>query len=423
MLKAHLQHKLSKLSVDKARSYAVAFSGGGDSTALLHALKDEPQAKYAFIVHHNLRPDARAEAERAKAQAQSFGYQAHILTWQHNNPKSGVQEKARIARYGLMGQACRERGIEHLLTGHTEDDQAETLLMRYERKTDWRGAAGMAQASYGALWPQLADVTLVRPLLDISRAALRSYNNEHKLSWSEDPSNQNRDFTRIRARDYLAEYPSMRAHLLGAGADLRRARDEELDYLRAIARESVTVDAHGLIYLSRPSALELTRHLLQAASGQGRPIDKMKIRHLDENMRSSEFKSATLAGAMVMRRKDGFLFMRDPVVVSGRSDGRLSARDLSWPLKDTPQIWDGRFSLTGSVDIFVTSLHNVLNQAQDFDLAAIFGGVPKSALRSLPAFMRNGEIVGLGSVQNEQGYKAENLVEKRLHALLKTRPS
>ena len=423
MLKAHLQNRLSGLPVNEGRAYAVAFSGGGDSLALLHALGDDPRAKFAFIVDHNLRADSRAEAERAREQAVSLGYETEILTWQHNHPKTGVQEKARLARYALLGQACREHGIDYLLTGHTQDDQAETLLMRYERKTEWRGAAGMAEASYGALWPQLALVTLVRPLLSISRAALRSYNRDHKLNWSEDPSNQNRDFARIRARDYLAEHPDMRAHLLEAGQELRRARDEELRYLRELAKESVSVSAQGLISLSQLSAPELTRYLLQAVSGQGRPIDKLKIRRLHENMRRAEFKSATLAGAMVMRHKGGYLLTRDPVAISGRSDGNLSPRILSWSLTDTPQIWDGRFAVSGLANISVTPMQNVWEQAHSFELGALFEGAPKIALRSLPAFLQKGEIIGLGGQgEKEAHYRADNLAQTRLKALLKIGP-
>lgn len=420
MLTAHLNKKLSGLLEGSGKPFAIAFSGGGDSLALLHALKDEPRVKYAFIIDHNLRPESRSEAKLAQVQAVSFGYKTHILTWQHNNPKTGVQEKARIARYDLLGTACRAQGIDYLLTAHTEDDQAETLLMRYDRKTDWRGAAGMAEVSYGALWPQLAQVTLLRPLLDISREALRSYNRDNRLRWSEDPSNQNRDFTRIRARDYLAKQPEMKTHLLRAGQALHQARDHELKYLREIASDSVSVSEQGLISLDGPSAPELTRFLLQAVSGQGRHIDKAKIRRLHDNMRGVGFKSATLAGAMILRGNDGYVLMRDPVAIKGRSDGNLPRRDLKWPLKETPQIWDGRFSLSGPSDISVTPLQNVWDQARDFEQTALFEGVPDIALRSLPAFMHRGEIIGRGGQGPKgQGFKVTNLVEKRLRALLR----
>ena len=129
-----------------------------------------------FIVDHALRAGSNDEAKSAKAFAQKCGYDAQIFTWQNNLPKTGLQEKSRRARYGLMGQVCREQGIKYLFTAHNRDDQAETLLMRYDKKTDWRGAAGMSPMRYGAVWPELAEVTICRPLLDISRQELRDYN-------------------------------------------------------------------------------------------------------------------------------------------------------------------------------------------------------------------------------------------------------
>jgi len=117
-----------------------------------------------------------------------------------------------------MGEHCRRDGIAYLLTAHSEDDQAETLLMRYERKTDWRGAAGMAELSYGAVWPELASVNVARPLLGVTRQSLRDYNLTHKLRWAEDPSNENRDYARIRARDYLKLRPDLRKDLLDISA-------------------------------------------------------------------------------------------------------------------------------------------------------------------------------------------------------------
>ena len=181
--------------------FAIAYSGGGDSTALIYALRlYDP---LVLIVDHGLRAGSEAEAQKAAAFARGLNLTARVLTWSHEGISSGIQEKAREARYKMLGDACREVGIIYLLTGHTKDDQAETLLMRYDRGTDWRGAAGMSAQIYAPLWPALVDVTLVRPLLNASRSALREYNRQHGLTWIEDPSNENPDFERIRARQYL----------------------------------------------------------------------------------------------------------------------------------------------------------------------------------------------------------------------------
>ena len=154
-----------------------------------------------------------------------------------------MQEKARQGRYALMGRQCRKDGIEYLLTAHHQDDQAETLLMRYERQTSWRGAAGMAETAYGALWPELAMVHLLRPLLDISRLPItRRIIKAHNLKWSEDPSNENRAFARIRARDYLAAHAELRGDLLDTAQALRGHLNFEKNFLRFQTRQLARLD-------------------------------------------------------------------------------------------------------------------------------------------------------------------------------------
>jgi len=104
-----------------------------------------------------------------------------------------------------MGNKCREEGIKYLLTAHNFEDNVETLLMRYDRKTDWRGAAGMSSITYAPVWPELSLVSIVRPLLSVSRKLLRDYNISNNIIWSEDPSNKDIRYGRIKARNYLRE--------------------------------------------------------------------------------------------------------------------------------------------------------------------------------------------------------------------------
>ena len=126
MLAEHLIPKLAGLIPNPKDKFAIAFSGGGDSTALVHALKGHPQHGPVFIVDHALRAGSNDEAKNAKTFAQKCGCKVQIFTWQNNLPKTGLQEKARRARYSLMGQACREQSIKYLQTDHNLDDQAET---------------------------------------------------------------------------------------------------------------------------------------------------------------------------------------------------------------------------------------------------------------------------------------------------------
>ena len=132
---------------------AIAYSGGGDSTALLHAFRGNPAVTHAFIIDHALREGSAEEVAAAAAYARSLGYQVKTQRWAHGGLSTGLQVKARAYRYQVMGEFCRVEQLPNLITAHTQDDQAETLLMRLDRQTGWRGLAGMPRAAYGPLWP------------------------------------------------------------------------------------------------------------------------------------------------------------------------------------------------------------------------------------------------------------------------------
>ena len=391
----------------------MAFSGGGDSTAIVHALKDHPQAKYVYIVDHDLRAGSGAEAEAARVFAGHYGYTAKVLTWNHNSPQSGLQEKARQARYKLMGEQCRAEGIKYLLTAHNEADQAETLLMRYERKTDWRGAAGIAELTYAPIWPALAMVNVVRPLLDCTRQELRDYNRAQGLSWAEDPSNQNRNFARIRARDELSETSIQRRELLATARDMRSALREEQMILQADAKAKLRIDEMGLIHLSAKPLPELMFHCLRAASGLGQHIDRAKIKRLLGMMDRAAFKSATLGGALIAKQKSGFVISRDPVAVIGRRDTRLGVSAASLNLDSEFKIWDGRWAVKTHLEDTSIAPRYSLDDPRDSRAPA--HKITQPVLRHYSTSKEDYKIFDSMKVE---GVEAICLVQKRLDAAL-----
>lgn len=411
-LKAHLHYKIDEL-IPKGESFAIASSGGGDSTALVHALKGHPQAKRVYIVDHNLREGSAKEAEDARAFAAECGYEVKVLMWNHESPDSGIQEKARCARYALMGQQCRVEGIKYLLTAHHQDDQAETLLMRYARKTDWRGASGMAEVTYAPIWPELAMVNIVRPLLGRTRQELRDYNRLEKLSWAEDPSNENRDFARIRARDMLLQQSELRADLLETAQDMRAALTIERAILREDARAKLTINTIGSIYLSSKPLPELLFHCLRAASGSGQHLDRAKIKRLLKMMSTETFKSATLGGALVAREKSGFVISRDPVAVTGRRDKGQGVSAMPMEITNEYQIWDGRWAVkSGLSNISITSQYS-LDNPRDSRRPAY--KITQPVLRRESKSRDEFEIF---ETMNVGGVDAICLVQKRLDAAL-----
>ena len=413
MLTAHLTEKL-KTVLPKDAKFAIAFSGGGDSTALVHALKDHPQRGPVYSVDHALRRGSDKEAQAAKRFATTCGYNAKILKWQHNSPRTAIQEKARKARYGLMGEACRQDGIKYLLTAHSRDDQAETLLMRYDRQTDWRGAAGMAEVTYAPLWPELAMVNIVRPLLDVSRAELRDYNRANGLEWSEDPSNANRDYARIRARDYLREHSWTAQHLLKTAKDLRLGRDEENRVLRQHLSEAEFGAAGELIFPHIPST-ELMRLAMQCVGGGSGMVDRHRLKALRLKLRSREIESFTYSGAQAVMTASGLVISRDPVAVTGRKDGGLKPQATRMKIKSTPQIWDGRFSVLSETDGCDIYPRYQLALPRTEVLDKYIQSLPRSVRQTAPVIVRESRAYAPSEIPD---VTLISLIRPRLEAML-----
>ncbi|WP_189494440.1 tRNA lysidine(34) synthetase TilS [Algimonas arctica] len=325
-------------------SFALAFSGGGDSLALLQQLRNHAGLKAVLHVDHGLRDGSDAEAQYAAALAKSLGYDLVVLTWEPNGPTSGLQEKARQARYGLMGDYCRAHDIPALLTAHHADDQAETVLMRVKRGSGWRGAAGIWPTRYAPVWPELAGVTLYRPALDLSRDDLRAPLSD--LDPINDPSNRDRTFARVRARQELADHPTLAQDMLELSDAMRRGVRE------GIARIQMELKGYHLTHegqFSVPKLISAPALALIAPiiGGQSGPTQRLRIAEKLEPLASGD---TVPIGAGCIGQWDGEILTlsRDPVAISGRRDRRVMPTAV--PIQITPQltVWDGRFMVSGS---------------------------------------------------------------------------
>ena len=181
----------------------LAVSGGPDSIALMwlvarwrRALSRGPKL-LAVTVDHGLRPEAAREAREVKRLAQALEMPHRTLHWRGEKPDAGVPAAAREARYRLLAQAAKRAGARHILTAHTRDDQAETLLMRLLRGSGIAGLAAMKRVS-----PREGAI-LVRPLLDIPKARLIATLDKAKIAYADDPTNRDAAFTRSRLRALL----------------------------------------------------------------------------------------------------------------------------------------------------------------------------------------------------------------------------
>lgn len=196
-----------------ARRVAVAVSGGADSTALALLASSWGRA-VALVVDHRLRPESAAQADLTLSRLAERGIQARLLTLSGLVPGPGLQARARTARYAALTAACAEAGLVDLLLGHHASDQAETVALRRASGSGPAGLAGMSAVRV------TGPVRLLRPLLAIPPARLRTTLAAAGMAWIEDPSNTDPRFTRGRLRTNPPPPP---------GPEDRRRHAEERD--------------------------------------------------------------------------------------------------------------------------------------------------------------------------------------------------
>lgn len=219
----------------RAPALVLAVSGGPDSIGLLwlaarwrRVLKDGPTL-IAVTVDHGLRPEAAREARDVKRLAASLGVVHRTLRWTGAKPETGLPAAAREARYRLLAKVARSSGATHILTAHTRDDQAETLLMRMARGSGLAGLAAMARES------EREDVVLARPLLDVAKTQLIATLARARVNFADDPTNRDTNFTRPRLRALMPD-------LAAEGFDSRNLARLAARLARANAALEVLVD-------------------------------------------------------------------------------------------------------------------------------------------------------------------------------------
>ncbi|OWV66405.1 tRNA(Ile)-lysidine synthetase [Rhizobium sp. R339] len=313
----------------------VAISGGSDSTGLFllldEAVKAEPHLNIslcAATVDHALRAGSADEAREVAALCTSLGIAHTIMTWQGEKPKTGIMAAAREARYGLLAEAAEAFGADLIVTGHTYDDQRETLAMRGVRTEQVSSGIGDGVLFDRRFW-------ILRPLLFSSRADIRAFLKERGVGWIDDPSNEDVKYERVRIRRQLS-----------ADADAERNISAVWEERLALsAKGAEWLDHHfklhgGLLGRVMPDGLRQDRAVLDYVLGRltavfgGQPFAPGRA-HME---RLLSFVTGGEPGRMTVGR----------VVFDLRRDGLYLTRESRGILPMTLRpgeagVWDGRF--------------------------------------------------------------------------------
>lgn len=335
---------LDRLAPDGALGAAV--SGGGDSMALLvlaaRWAKRRGCRVEAATVDHGLRPESATEAAAVAARCARLDVPHETLRVEDLRARSGnLSAAARETRMAHLGDWARRRGLAAVALGHTLDDQAETVLMRLARGSGAEGLSGMAPARAlgGTLW--------LRPLLGVRRAALRGYLEGEGIGWTEDPTNEQPEYDRVKARRALAALAPLGIDAEGLARTawhLRRQRrvlERAMNQLAEKARRwgglgEARLDPEALAADESDTALRLVADTLVRISGSiYRPRFRALSALLDQVLSGADF-ATTLAGCAVRRESGGRVLIfreaaacQDPV-----------------PLAAEPTLWDSRWRVT-----------------------------------------------------------------------------
>ncbi|ANL35646.1 tRNA lysidine(34) synthetase TilS [Rhizobium phaseoli] len=323
------------LSLQSPARILVAISGGSDSTGLLllldEAVKAAPHLKVslcAATVDHGLRAGSADEAQQVAALCASLGIPHIIAAWQGEKPKTGIMAAAREARYDLLAESAERFGANLIVTGHTYDDQCETLAMRGVRTEQLSSGIADAVLFDRRFW-------ILRPLLFSSRADIRSFLRERRVAWIDDPSNEDVKYERVRVRRQLSADPATET-------DIRAAWKERLALSSAAAE---WLDRHfrlhgGLLGQVLPDGLRQDHAVLAYAlgrltavfGGQAFAPGRVQMERLLLFAAGNEPRRMTVGRMVFDLRRDGLYLARE-------SRGIL-------PLTLRPGeagVWDGRF--------------------------------------------------------------------------------
>jgi tRNA(Ile)-lysidine synthase len=334
---------LPTFPADAPRRLLVGFSGGRDSTVLLHRLATQPEAPWtgvrAIHVHHGLHSDADDWASHCESQAAALGVPCTVHRVAVQPAGRGLEDAARRARYAAL--VAERRSDECLVLAHHRGDQAETLLLALLRGSGERGLSAMRGFTVDARGP------IWRPLLDIPEAAVAAYALQQGLTWIDDPSNHDEQLSRNHLRRTVLpllrrQWPQVEASLARSARHLADADDLLREHARRdlatlLGLRGDTLDVAALRALPEARATRALR--LWAESNDLRLTGDVIGRVFGQWARHPPGRALQHAlGHATLRQWGGRLWLTP-------REATASAPGAQAKASPTPLVWDGRSAL------------------------------------------------------------------------------
>jgi len=349
------QHLRQELNVwNSGQGFFVGFSGGLDSTVLLHLLTSLELSKKIVAIHvnHQMSPNADAWQRHCEKFCEQLGVELKSETVSVESQGSGIESAARLERYKVFEKTIKKDDI--LFLAHHLDDQVETMLYRLMRGTGPKGLAGIAPVR------RLGAGQLARPLLSRAKAELETYAQENKLSWIDDESNGDSKFDRNYLRNEVIpllekRWPNFSNRWLQTAESCR----EENALCQVLAEEDIrhcdesperwgkSIDFQSLLKMT----VERRNNLLRAWTDKHfySQLEKKHLAEIDKQFfNSGSVKAEFTWGNACLRRYKQRLYLTpsDPDSVSQEWGGE----SVPWDLQDSVILPDGSHLAVSSTD-------------------------------------------------------------------------
>jgi tRNA(Ile)-lysidine synthase len=388
----------------------LAVSGGSDSTALMHlaAGSIDPERLHVITVDHGLR-DVADEVALVAAQSEALSLKHSVLSWEWDG-KGNLQAAARIGRWAAIAQWVADQPANVCcLTGHTHDDQAETVLMRLARGSGVAGLAGMQPVGATP-----TGLRIYRPLLQETRADLRAWLLEHGVKWSDDPSNDDLRFDRVKARGMqvaLGELGLTSERLVQTAAHMQAARREMTGYAAMIAQTYITQTAGDVVFPATWSnhgdvAIRLFRHALHfvgsgggCGGAGGGDYPPRSDATLSLWQAAQDGQGGTLHGCQVSVEGNHWRISREVAATPAPT---------SWPNRNRDLMWDNRWLLSEisgantQGDLTVRALGDAIKDVPNWRDV----GLPRRSLMASPAVFEGETLIAAPIAGHQNGFDA-----------------
>ena len=334
--------------------FVLGLSGGMDSMALLHLLKiflennkSSGVEIFPIIIDHNLRQESSKEASEVANVAKKLGFKTSIKKISGKKPTGNVQNWARKKRRDLLCEAASKLSA-NLLLAHHYDDQAETLFMRFEKKSGLDGLQGMRSVVY---WN---GILIIRPLLFFKKKQLKTFVDNNNIYFFEDASNSMLKYERVKTR-YLLDNISQK-NWPHVSQDLNKFSNINTNLIKKIkflfadwASQNILIDKTGaarvkldniitMFEKSNLFTINVIGKIIQTVGGKEYPPKRKKTYMLIHTLLYSNLKNQTLGNVKIFYKNDYLFFVRE-------------LRNLSFNMeikKDNNYIFDGRFIIVSS---------------------------------------------------------------------------